>query len=213
MCSALGQLIAAIAAADLLVGVGHWLEDSYCGVTRTAEAGPRREDVFGGVCAANAWHHAEPLRMADSAWRRNALPLLVAGGGAALLALLGWLGWQSWVTLALIGVANEVHYWQHAPAPRWVRKLQAMGVLATPQQHALHHRGVHDTHYCLITNWLNPVLDGLRFWRGLEWLVAVALGYRVSRTVLVRTKTGAGDGVLTGAGAGPARVAREGGEF
>ena len=28
-----------------------------------------------------------------------------------------------------------------------------------------------DSHYCVLTNFLNPVLDASRFWRGLEWLL------------------------------------------
>lgn len=183
MLEAVGQLIAAIAAADLIVGVGHWLEDRYCGPT-IAGPGPRRDDAFGGICAGNAWHHADPLKMSASAWKRNALPLVFAAAFAVALYLVGWLTWQAWIALALIGCSAELHYWHHAPAPQAIRLLHAMGILQTPQQHARHHRGDQDTHFCTVTNWLNPLLDGSGAWRRLEGVVALA-GIRPRPTELV----------------------------
>ena len=30
----------------------------------------------------------------------------------------------------------------------------------------------HDTHYCITVGWMNPILNKLRFFRAMEWVVA-----------------------------------------
>ena len=35
---------------------------------------------------------------------------------------------------------------------------------------AEHHKKPYATRYCTRTNYLNPLLDAIAFWRGLEWL-------------------------------------------
>lgn len=55
--------------------------------------------------------------------------------------------------------------------PRPIRILQRLGILQGPAGHAVHHRLDKDTACCVITPCLNPLLDGLGFWRTLERLV------------------------------------------
>jgi hypothetical protein len=57
-----------------------------------------------------------------------------------------------------------------------VRVLQKAGFLITPKEHARHHSGGHDDHYCVVTGWMNPLLDRTGFWRGLERLVHAVTG-------------------------------------
>lgn len=69
---------------------------------------------------------------------------------------------------------NQFHSWAHSPAPpRFVRWLQTLGLILTPARHARHHRGRHDSAYCVTSGWLNPVLDGLGFFRRLERMLDV----------------------------------------
>jgi hypothetical protein len=42
----------------------------------------------------------------------------------------------------------------------------------------VHHTNPKEVHYCPITNVLNPLLDGVRFWEGLEWVLEHAFGLR-----------------------------------
>src|SRR5579871_3572367 len=37
-------------------------------------------------------------------------------------------------------------------------------------QHHHHHLSKKDAAYCVLTGLLNPILDGCRFWRALEWV-------------------------------------------
>ncbi len=46
--------------------------------------------------------------------------------------------------------------------------LQQLKILQTAREHAKHHRGEKNTHYCVITNYLNPVLEKIGFWKGME---------------------------------------------
>ena len=35
-----------------------------------------------------------------------------------------------------------------------------------------------DAAYCVLTGFLNPILDGCRFWRSLEWVIFAVLRVR-----------------------------------
>ena len=77
--------------------------------------------------------------------------------------------------------------------------LQDINILQTSRHHALHHTDPKNSHYCTITNYLNPVLDTLRFWDGLEWLLAKTIGLNRQPDTSVR-----------GYGPGPAWLAEFG---
>lgn len=170
--------IAAIAGwllADFLSGIVHWMEDRY-----------GREDwpLLGKhVVAPNRLHHAAPLAFTRAPFMvRNGTTMIaalaLAGGLAAgLLALFGQLPWPVWLALAVATIGgclgNQVHYWAHLPrrAPAIVRAAQAIGLCQSRSQHSQHHAVPHLTRYCVLTDWLNPVLDRIRFWRMLERLL------------------------------------------
>jgi ubiquitin-conjugating enzyme E2 variant len=56
--------------------------------------------------------------------------------------------------------------------------LQTIRALQTPAHHAHHHRGGKNTHYCVVTNLLNPIVDAIRLWDLLEWIVYHVAGVR-----------------------------------
>jgi ubiquitin-conjugating enzyme E2 variant len=100
-----------------------------------------------------------------------------------ILAAWGWhrLTWEVWLFALLSANANEIHKWEHrtrAENGRLISFLQKIRVLQTARHHARHHTDPKNSHYCTLTNALNPVLDGLRFWAGLEWLVAKTFGWQ-----------------------------------
>lgn len=166
------QVILLILAADLMGGLFHWAEDSY-GTVHTPIWGP----VF---VAPNIRHHDEPSAMLRIHWLPNNAPLI---GVSAIIILLAWafsvLTWQ-WVVFAVIGGFNQqAHRFAHSPRqrlPSAVRLFQRIGLLQDARHHWCHHRPPHRTHFCVMTPWLNPVLDRLGFWRGLEWAVFPILG-------------------------------------
>jgi hypothetical protein len=70
--------------------------------------------------------------------------------------------------------ANQIHKWAHQnrqERPWVVTKLQDWNLVQGARQHGRHHRGEKNTYYCVITNILNPVLEKIGFWVGLEHLI------------------------------------------
>jgi ubiquitin-conjugating enzyme E2 variant len=102
--------------------------------------------------------------------------------GLAVLAvawLCGSLTWEVWLVLILGVNANQIHKWAHrtrAENGPIIGFLQRIRLIQTPRHHAFHHTGPKNSHYCVLTNFLNPILDGLRLWDGLEWLVYALFG-------------------------------------
>jgi ubiquitin-conjugating enzyme E2 variant len=103
----------------------------------------------------------------------------VTGGPASqrFVATAWWmdrLDWHVWLFAILGANANQLHKWNHAGkgrVPRQIRILQRLGILQDAAGHAVHHRLDKNTAYCVITPYLNPLLDRLGFWRALEQLV------------------------------------------
>ena len=166
------DIILVILAVDFGSGLLHWLEDSY--------GYPHWPITGEWITAPNILHHQAPSAFTENSWLRSAAVLLVIGGVIVFGAwLIGMLTWQLLVFVAIGANANEIHKWNHLPRMRRGRlvvALQDARVLQTAKHHGKHHVGAKDTHYCVLTNLLNPLLDTVRFWRGLEWAVERSLG-------------------------------------
>lgn len=75
------------------------------------------------------------------------------------------------VVCALSFFGTHLHRFGHQRSENpLVRFLQSARLLISPQYHAQHHGGIHDTHYCVVNGWANVVCDAIGFWRGLEKL-------------------------------------------
>lgn len=173
--TALTTLLAAIAVlllADLVSGTVHWGEDTFF-TERTPVVGP-------AVIAPNVEHHERPAAfLAKGYWESNRQLLLLSAGVVGAAAALGLLTWHVGLFAALTGNANQIHKWAHMPrrrVPAPVRWLQRVGVFQSARHHARHHSGARNTAYCTLTDWLNPLLDRVALWRGLERLTVPILG-------------------------------------
>ncbi len=163
---------AALILADFLSGLAHWIEDCYFSP---------ETPLLGQTIRKNVEHHSNPILFVENRWhvtiRSSLLSAVVVG---LVLAAFGLLG-PVWVTALSISVfANQVHKWAHMrtrAAPQAIRTLQSIRVLQTPSHHLQHHTGSRDTHYCVVTNLLNPLLDGIHFWRVLEVVVELTSGW------------------------------------
>jgi ubiquitin-conjugating enzyme E2 variant len=164
----LWQIPAVVFAADFSGGFIHWLEDAYV-----------REDtplVGKWVARPNIVHHHYPRYMTRHNWGQTSWDLLLISAALVLGAwACGWLTWQVWLFAILTANANEFHKWEHRTRKengRVISFLQDIRVLQTARHHTRHHTDPKNSHYCTITNVLNPILDGINFWNGLEWLLA-----------------------------------------
>lgn len=166
------RVVLCVAIADLLSGFFHWLEDAY--------GRPDWPLTGWWITRPNILHHHHPGYFTRHSWLQSAEVLLLMGGVTVVGSYcFGWLTWMTWL-IVLIGVnANELHKWAHrskAENGRLITSLQRIGVLQSPAHHANHHRNHKNTHYCVVTNYLNPILDTIRIWDFLEQVVSHVLG-------------------------------------
>ncbi|MEL7784060.1 fatty acid desaturase CarF family protein [Citromicrobium bathyomarinum] len=166
--SIIAQLLLGWLLADFLSGLVHWAEDRF---GRGREHWPLIGPL---VFAPNLLHHERPLDFTRASFVGRNWTTWIVANAIALLLLLAF-GPQWWLLSGWIGgmMANEVHAWSHKPemTPEWAKPLQRLGLIGFRWHHGLHHWAPHDRRYCILTTWLNPVLDRVRFWRGLERLL------------------------------------------
>jgi plasmanylethanolamine desaturase len=158
------QAVGAVLIADFFSGLVHWAEDAYA----------RKDTPIIGkwIGEANIEHHVKPRAFVSRGWWASSWDLALAGvlvvAGAWWLKLLSW---HVWLFAAVSANANQIHKWAHS-APhengRFVTWLQKLKILQTQRHHAKHHSGKKDSHYCSVTNFLNPILEELEFWKHLE---------------------------------------------
>jgi Lipid desaturase domain len=152
---------------DFVSGFVHWLEDSY---------GHPHIPVIGRyVTKPDLLHHCNPRKFVTNSWFSSSDLLLVLCSFSLLGALaIGRLGPMVFLG-ALLGVnANQIHKWCHRTEREngaLIVALQRLRLVQTPQQHHAHHLGNKDAAYCVLTGFLNPLLDRSRFWRSLEWVI------------------------------------------
>jgi ubiquitin-conjugating enzyme E2 variant len=157
---------------DFGSGVAHWACDTW-GSTATPLIGRFLLRSF-------REHHVDPEAITrhdfvevNGGSCMVALPLLLVaaaidaeeGGALFVAALLFFLS----VTVVL---TNVFHRWAHAAEPpAFARWLQRRGLVLSPEHHARHHVAPHARAYCITTGWMNPLLDGVEFWRRAESVV------------------------------------------
>jgi ubiquitin-conjugating enzyme E2 variant len=168
---------AGVAAADFVSGLVHWAADTW-GAETMPVLGRRLLRPF-------RVHHVNPhdFNRRDFIDTNGdvsilVLPALIAAARLSLEPTAGAAGATALVAFAASGwMTNQVHQWAHVPRPpRLVAWLQRHGLLLSRAAHARHHRAPHATHYCIATGWLNPLLDHLRVFRRLEWVVTQITG-------------------------------------
>ena len=164
------ELVLVVLLADFVSGLVHWTEDTFWS---------ERTPLLGRwIVRPNVLHHEDGAAFVRLSYLRSNWDLLAVG---VVLVALAWgldrLTWHVWVFAVIGGNANQLHKWAHRArrdVPRLVRVLQDAHVLRSPAHHAAHHGGEKNTRYCVVTELLNPVLDSLGFWRGLERLLVPA---------------------------------------
>lgn len=173
-------VLASLLAVDFLSGLLHWAEDTW-----TAPGASRLLDRW--IVRDNIEHHRRPgtIRAGDY-WGTNRVCIVLAAAAGCVLAALHVHAWPAYLIVALASQSNQIHLWAHsADPPLVVRRLQRWGILQSTAHHAAHHKRPYATRYCTVTNFLNPALDTLGLWRGLEWL-AERGGLTVRRATAAR---------------------------
>jgi hypothetical protein len=153
--------------ADFVTGFVHWMEDSYWSL---------ETPILGKwIVNANLAHHKNGQAFLQKTWFESSWDLLIAGIVLVIAAFFFHkLNWEVWLFAIIIVNANQIHKWAHITRyenkPKIIGWLQKMYVLQRTSHHGQHHRKPNNSHYCTVTNVLNPVLDRVKFWRGLEYI-------------------------------------------
>ena len=156
--------------ADLFTGVIHWMTDTWFD-----------EIAMTRVISIAREHHLYPHHILGYGFRDyvgyTSWPAVVAFGPFLVWLLIG--APSSATAFGTVLLLSEIcllcffgthfHRFGHRRARNpVVRALQRAHLLITPEYHARHHGGGHDTHYCVVNGWANVVCDAIGFWRGLE---------------------------------------------
>lgn len=169
------EILSAWLLADFISGLVHWYEDQ---ALTTAS----RFEFINSIRRDNERHHEQPGYFLRLTWWQNinttapfawAIALGLWALGAPLVAVL---------VAAFLGIGNLVHRWAHENPrrlPRIVRGFQSVGLFATSRQHSTHHfkngkpvsRHDSDRCYCVMSDWLNPLLDRIKFFDFINLLV------------------------------------------
>jgi hypothetical protein len=162
--SILGQLVIAWLLADFLSGFWHWLEDRYF-----EESWPL---IGKYIAKPNTLHHDQPRAFLDQGyWSRNWTTLLPAAVAFSI--------YPCWA-FVFVSQANEIHAWAHQRCNRIIRAMQETGLIQSARHHAEHHRSPFDVKYCVMSDWLNPLLDTVGFWIALERLLSPLIRVRAN---------------------------------
>ena len=163
------QLLLCILLTDLLTGAVHWWEDAY--------GNPDWKILGERVVKPNIEHHKNPRAfLKHGAFERIRLSLAIAIGLGFVCWLLGIMVWQVAFCLLYGAMANEIHAAAHRTKRengKFVTFLQRIGLMQSRRMHGYHHSAPFDVNYCVLTNYLNPILNRIRFWSVLEQIVAL----------------------------------------
>lgn len=157
---------------DFIAGFVHWAEDTL-GNVDTPIWGPM-------FVAPNIIHHSKPLEMNKIHWFKNNIPVYVIC--IIVLAVGSWLAGLNWklALFVFFGLfAQQTHRWAHTPRkilPKYILYLQRLKILQDGKHHYKHHQNDHDTHFCVGTPWVNPILDKIEFWHWMERLFVPIFG-------------------------------------
>lgn len=187
------SLIISFTAADLITGFFHWFEDVYLDVR---DPWIMKYSTIREIAQLNQLHHRNPHDFVQCSPVHNLrtsayfyVPSLM------LLYLLNF--HYRWIvfTLTIAFLGNLVHRWAHdTNRPSIISILQHAYILQRPSHHINHHfseissggevmRYVSKedgggTHYYVLGNYLNLIVDRIGFWRLLEGIVEWTLHIR-----------------------------------
>jgi len=160
----LGSILVGLWLADFATGIFHWAVDNYCD--------PKWPIIGQTYILPSHLHHEEEMYEFDifalvthfHIW----MAAIVVGGAFWLAGLMN----LTIASACLFGcLTNIIHHWSHAEPDEniWIiRVLQRVGLFQSIDHHRFHHGGNSDSHYCLLTDHFNPLLEFIGLWTRLD---------------------------------------------
>lgn len=180
--SLFGIVFLIITVADFYSGLLHWFLDTY---------GNPQWKFVGKLLVAPALKHHECPRdlVKPSYWQRNKVRYLFALILCSIAYIIGTDVWMIIIFFIFASHTSEFHAISHRSEKengKFITFLQKLRLIQTKRHHAWHHKAPHECNYCVITNWLNPILDGIQLWRRMEFLLLLLFNVRVLRGTVVQ---------------------------
>jgi plasmanylethanolamine desaturase len=154
------KVIGLVLAADFITGTVHFLLDQY--------GSPETPIIGKYVIDRNARHHQDPRQIVESSYLKLTWTSWLLGTIiVAASYYLGILNWEIVFTMVYGANANMIHKWTHQTKKengKFVGFLQKIKLVQSRKHHGWHHKAPFDVNYCILTDWLNPILDKIRFW-------------------------------------------------
>ena len=168
--------------ADFITGVVHWWEDAY--------GDPRWKILGPYIVQPNLEHHRNPRAMVHGTyWSRISFSLYTAIILAILFYFCGWHSWRMVICLLFCSQGNEVHAIAHRTNEengKFFVFLQKTWLMQGKRTHGWHHKAPYDTNFCVMTEFLNPILNKINFWTKIEWFLLKVFRIKVLRGSSVR---------------------------
>lgn len=176
------QVLFLWAAADFITGVIHWWEDTY--------GNPNWPIIGKYVVEPNMIHHRQPTKLLEGTWwQRVDTSCYASAAIGGILWLLGFHSWQMIVCLIFCSQGNQVHAISHRSDianGKWIMFLQNIGLLQSRKTHRWHHKAPYETNFCVMGEFVNPVLNYICFWENVEWILFKVFNIRVLRGSKIR---------------------------
>lgn len=181
------KILAAWLLADFLTGVVHWIQDLFMDK-------PFKNSILNSIKEDNDLHHKLPTTVTTFTYWENlrnsvffAWPLsfgLFVIGAPMIL----------WLAVFFGSFANVIHRWAHTGErhlPFIIRWIQWTGLFASYSHHFKHHYQINPhgigferirkehahVRFCVMTSWLNPILDRTQFFTWAEILVRIGIWF------------------------------------
>lgn len=157
---------------DFISGFGHWIEDTY--------GDPNWKFLGELIIKPNLEHHQTPRSFVGrSYWSRNDVSIIFCSVIVLSASLFGFFSWQLLFVASYLSQVNEIHACAHRrPEENFAitRLLKQIGLLQSNLHHGWHHKAPYDCNFCILTSYLNPLLDRIGIWKFLEKSVSFCFG-------------------------------------
>jgi ubiquitin-conjugating enzyme E2 variant len=169
------QILVAWLLADFITGIVHWWEDRYLDSENSS-------GFLKSIAEDNELHHKKPTAMTQSTgWSNIQSSVIFAFPIAFIMWITGFPLWL-WLAVFFAGFGNLIHRWSHMPdrkLPYIIIFMQWTGLFISQDHHDQHHRSMNKLipkhlsgfKFCPMTDWVNPILDKIKFWDRLEKLL------------------------------------------
>tara|TARA_B100000683_G_C12455762_1_gene541963 strand:- start:530 stop:1099 length:570 start_codon:yes stop_codon:yes gene_type:complete len=144
--------------ADFTTGIYHFFVDTY-GVFNSKFLKKSVDPLL--------LHHIDPLFITkQSYWQINGGMYVFSCVIFCASLFLGFY-WELFLFLLFCSNGNLIHKWSHVEpeeVPEIGKVLQKLTLIQTKEHHAQHHTNSFMGNYCVMSNYLNPILRVVRFW-------------------------------------------------